>query len=138
MKGFCNRIRLNSREVLCLNHQGQHHIKNSQPVTRRRHPEPASGHQILCARCTRDPDLASSPPRLACREPQVPPHAGLGSRRLRQDDVTVCLGTIIACKPSPGGLGISGGTVMHMVGVGRLHDVIPQSIISSAILLRSG
>src|SRR5207302_4228652 len=72
------------------------------------HPDPASGHKILCTHVLADADLASSPDWLARREPQVPLHTHFGSCRLRQDDVALDLGAIAACKWPLGGLGVSG------------------------------
>src|SRR5260370_23464297 len=70
------------------------------------HPEPAPGHQILCARYIGPSDLASSLDGLARRELEVPLHAGLGSRRLRQDDASLSLGPIAGSSPSSSGLGV--------------------------------
>src|SRR5215813_4884921 len=58
------------------------------------HPEPASGHQILCPDVPWDADLASLPECPAPDQPQVSSHTRFGSRWLWQDDVIVCLGTI--------------------------------------------
>src|SRR5438034_11823955 len=60
--------------------------------------EPASGHQILCARYSRYSDLSSSPDSLTPTEPEMPSHTALCSCWFRQDHLTLSLGTIPACK----------------------------------------
>src|SRR5579859_6556766 len=59
------------------------------------YPEPASGHQILCACQIRFSDLTSSSNRLAQRELEVSPHACLSGCWLWQDDLASELVSIV-------------------------------------------
>ena len=57
-------------------------------------PKPASGYQVLSAHSLGDAHLTSSAACLARQGPGTPFHAGLGSRRLRQNYSPVHLGPV--------------------------------------------